>query len=139
MRRESKMKNPNKLPLPTAVRRTLWILAALAVIAAAVFLGWYLVNYRGYDAYKAYITAPAALEMVIPVLEGIGEWKEDVIHDRVMEAIAAAGMKNGAVLWPMRIALSGLESTPGGAFEIAYLLGKEETLRRIRDGIARLG
>ena len=56
------MKNPNKLPLPTAVRRTLWILAALAVIAAAVFLGWYLVNYRGYDAYKAYITAPAALE-----------------------------------------------------------------------------
>ena len=56
------MKNPNKLPLPTAMRRTLWILAALAVIAAAVFLGWYLVNYRGYDAYKAYITAPAALE-----------------------------------------------------------------------------
>ncbi len=55
------MENPNKLRLPTAVRRTLWILAALAVTAAAVFLGWYLVNYRGYDAYKAYITGPAPL------------------------------------------------------------------------------
>ena len=80
-------------------------------------------------------TAPTALEMVIPVLEGIGEWKEDVIHDRVMEAIAAAGMKNGAVLWPMRIAISGLESTPGGAFEIAYLLGREETLQRLKSAL----
>ena len=49
------MNEQNRLRLPTAVRRALWILAALVVIGAGLFLGWYLVNYRGYDAYKAYI------------------------------------------------------------------------------------
>ena len=44
------MKNPDKLPLPTALRRTLRIIIALAAAGAAAFLGWYLVNYRGYDA-----------------------------------------------------------------------------------------
>ena len=49
------------------------------------------------------------------------------------------GKKNGAVLWPLRIAISGLESTPGGAFEIAYLLGKEETLLRLKKSMEKLG
>lgn len=48
------------------------------------------------------------------------------------------GVKNGIILWPMRTALSGKQSTPGGAIEIAYILGKEETLRRINEGIAKL-
>ena len=47
-------------------------------------------------------------------------------------------MKNGQVLWPLRIALSNTASTPGGAFEIAYLLGRDETLRRVRESLARL-
>ena len=76
--------------------------------------------------------------MLIPVLEGIGDWTEQNIQDVVIGKIAEWGRKNGTVLWPMRIAISGQESTPGGAFEIAYLLGKEETLRRLNDGIARL-
>ncbi len=80
----------------------------------------------------------ANLEMIHPVLEGIGEWTEQNIHDTVIGAIAAAGLKNGAVLWPLRIAISGQASTPGGAIEIAWLLGKEETLRRLDDGLARL-
>ena len=83
-------------------------------------------------------TAPQALDMVRPVLEAIDSWTESEIHDRVMEAIAASGMKNGAVLWPLRIAISGLANTPGGAFEIAYLLGKEETLRRLDASRKRL-
>ena len=61
-----------------------------------------------------------------------------VIHDTVMAAIAEAGMKNATALWPLRIAISGQQSTPGGAIEIAYLLGKEETLRRVDDGIRRV-
>ena len=80
----------------------------------------------------------ANLEMIRPVLAGIDNWTEQEIHDKVMEAIAAAGLKNGAVLWPLRIAISGQASTPGGAFELAGLLGKEETLRRVDDGLARL-
>ncbi len=78
------------------------------------------------------------LEMILPVLEGIEDWSETAIHDTVMAAIAAAGKKNGAVLWPLRIAISGQANTPGGAIEIAWLLGKEETLRRVKDGLARL-
>ncbi len=80
----------------------------------------------------------ASLALVRPVLESIGDWTEENIHDRLMAAIAEAGLKNGAVLWPLRIAISGQASTPGGAIEIAWLLGKEETLRRLDDGLARL-
>ena len=83
-------------------------------------------------------SARAALNAVKPVLEGIGDWTEAELHDRVMEAIPGLGMKNGQVLWPMRIAISGQMSTPGGAFEIAYLLGREETLRRLNAAIERL-
>jgi len=55
-----------------------------------------------------------------------------------MEAIPQSGMKNGQILWPLRIAISGKANTPGGAFEIAYLLGKEETMKRLNDSLARL-
>ena len=55
-----------------------------------------------------------------------------------MENIQAWGRKNGSVLWPMRIAISGQESTPGGAFEIAYLLGKDETISRMKHSLSRL-
>ena len=83
--------------------------------------------------------AKANLEFIKPVLEGITEWTEPVIHDTLMSSIAEAGLKNGAVLWPLRIAISGQANTPGGAVEIAWLLGKEETMRRLNDGLARLG
>ena len=76
-------------------------------------------------------SAREALAKVKPVLEGISDWTEAAIHDAVMAFIPATGMKNGQVLWPLRIAISGQMSTPGGAFEIAYLLGREETLRRL--------
>ena len=72
------------------------------------------------------------------MLEGISDWTEQNIHDAVMAKIPEWGKKNGAVLWPMRIAISGLESTPGGAFEIAYLLGKDETLNRMRKSLDKL-
>ena len=83
-------------------------------------------------------TAKAALEFVKPILEGITDWTEANLHDAVMEAIPATGMKNGQVLWPMRIAISGQQSTPGGAFEVAYLLGRDETLRRLNESLAKL-
>ena len=83
--------------------------------------------------------ARQALAFVKPVLESIENWTEAEIHDRVMEAIPASGMKNGQVLWPLRIAISGQLSTPGGAFEIAYLLGKEETLKRLSASMEKLG
>ena len=80
----------------------------------------------------------ANLELVKPVLESLPEWNETAIHDAVMAKIQEAGLKNGAVLWPLRIAIAGVANTPGGAFEIAGLLGREETLRRLNLGLARL-
>ncbi len=83
--------------------------------------------------------ARQALAFVKPVLEGIDNWTETELHDRVMAAIPESGMKNGQILWPLRIAISGQLSTPGGAFEIAYLLGKEETLKRLNASMEKLG
>ena len=75
--------------------------------------------------------AKAALQFIRPILEGIDNWTETALHYVVMEAIPASGMKNSQVLWPFRIAITGRAATPGGAFEMAYLLGKEETLSRL--------
>lgn len=55
----------------------------------------------------------------------------DTVHDAMMELVQEMGLKNGQVFWTVRVAISGKESTPGGVMEIAELLGKEETLRRI--------
>ena len=82
--------------------------------------------------------AKKALAMLRPVLEGVGDWSETSLHDAVMAAIAQSGMKNGQALWPLRVAISGKASTPGGAIEIAYLLGREETLRRLDGSLAAL-
>ena len=72
------------------------------------------------------------------MLAGIDEWTEQNLHDVLMAAVAQSGMKTGQALWPLRIAISGKASTPGGAFEIAYLLGREETLRRLDSSLAAL-
>ena len=82
-------------------------------------------------------SAKTALNAALPLLEGIDNWTEQELHDRVMEAIPTLGMKNGQFLWPLRIAISGQMSTPGGALEIAYLLGKDETLRRLKGAILK--
>lgn len=80
------------------------------------------------------------LEKVLPVLEGINEedWTLDNIHDKVFELIKSLEIKNGQMLWPIRTALSGKSFTPGGAFEIAILIGREESLKRIHKGIELL-
>ncbi len=79
-----------------------------------------------------------ALRKMRPVLAGVETWSESALHDALMQAIAQSGMKNGQVLWPLRIAISAQASTPGGAIEIAYLLGREETLRRVDRAIEQL-
>ena len=79
-----------------------------------------------------------SLKAALPVLEAIDTWNEETIHDKLIGLAQELGLKNGQVLWPVRTALSGWEVTPGGAIEIADLLGKEESLRRIQIGIERL-
>ncbi|OPJ62459.1 glutamate--tRNA ligase [Clostridium oryzae] len=79
-----------------------------------------------------------ALEKALPVLEAIDNWNFDSVHDAVMALISELGVKNGQMLWPLRTALSGKAFTPGGAFEIADIIGKEESIRRIKTGIEML-
>ena len=79
-----------------------------------------------------------ALKAAYPVLENLAEWNTDTIHDALMALVGELGMKNGQLLWPVRTALSGEPASPGGAMELADILGKEETLRRIQIGINKL-
>ena len=83
-------------------------------------------------------TSKAALEFIKPILEGIADWSETTLHDVVMEAIPQTGMKNATVLWPLRIAVTGRAATPGGAFEMLYLLGKEESMKRLDAAMEKL-
>lgn len=78
------------------------------------------------------------LEELLPILEEQDDYSVDALHDKVFEYIAAKGCKNGQALWPLRTAVSGKQMTPAGAFEIMEVLGKEESLRRIRIGIEML-
>lgn len=72
------------------------------------------------------------------ILKGVSQWTLDHLHDTLMQYIADKGIKNGTGLWPVRTAVSGKQMTPGGAFEIMDILGKEESLRRIEIGISKL-
>ena len=79
-----------------------------------------------------------SLENILPVIEEIEDWTFDNLHDALMELVAKMEVKNGIVLWPLRVAVSGKAFTPGGGVEIAYILGKDETISRIKKGIEKL-
>ncbi len=83
-------------------------------------------------------SAKDALLKIQEVLNGIFDWNEETIRATLESLIQKMGIKNGVVYWPLRIALSGREFTPGGAIEIAALLGKNETLRRIEQALKKL-
>ncbi len=80
-------------------------------------------------------SAKAMLEKMIPYIEKIEVWSNESVFNALQELIKAEGCKAGTVLWPARIALSGMSATPGGASEIAQVIGKEETIKRIKDAV----
>ena len=67
------------------------------------------------------------------------EWNDEAILNAMKGIAEAEGVKNAAVMWPERIAVSGTQVTPGGAVEITRILGREEVLRRIDAALAKLG
>jgi len=80
----------------------------------------------------------AVLDLAIPALEALPAWTESALHETLLGMAASHGMKNGTLLWPVRISLAGKPVTPGGAIEIAFLLGREESLKRLKLGRAKL-
>ncbi|MDR1131023.1 MAG: glutamate--tRNA ligase [Oscillospiraceae bacterium] len=71
--------------------------------------------------------------------EEISIWTEPAIHDTLTALAEKLAVRNATLMWPVRIAVSGRKVTPGGAVEICHILGKDETLRRIRHGLEKLG
>lgn len=83
---------------------------------------------------KLKTTPEISLEVLPEIREkfaAIDDWNETNIHEAMTKLVEEKQVKNGIVMWPVRVALSGKESTPGGATELADLIGKEETLKRI--------
>jgi len=83
-------------------------------------------------------TAKEILPLVREKFVAVSEWDNQHLYQSLIELAQEKGLKNGKVLWPARIALTGRAATPGGASEIAEILGKDETLRRLDMSIGNL-
>ena len=71
-------------------------------------------------------------------LETLTEWTSTAIHDMLIARAQNLEVKNATLMWPVRIAAAGKAVTPGGAIEICFILGRDETLRRIKTAIEKL-
>ena len=83
-------------------------------------------------------SAKAVLEDIIPQFEALGNWNDEELLGIMNALTERMGVKKSVVMWPVRIAAAGKAVTPGGAVEICRILGKEETLRRLRTGLQKL-
>ena len=84
------------------------------------------------------VSSLQVLQDVLPILEKQEDYSNDGLYQTLLAYVNEKGVKNGYVMWPIRTAVSGKQMTPAGATEIMEILGKEETLRRIRKGIEML-
>ncbi len=94
-----------------------------------------------YEHKKMKTTKASSLEVLkelLPLLESQEDYSNDGLYQTLLSYVEKKGCKNGYVLWPVRCAVSGKQMTPAGATEIMELLGKEESLNRIRKGIELL-
>lgn len=80
----------------------------------------------------------SVLTELFPRFEALEDYGKVSVEALLMGYVAEKEMKNGQVLWPVRTAVSGKQMTPGGAYEIMEIIGKEESLRRIRVSIEKL-
>ena len=83
-------------------------------------------------------TSLAVLNDVLPLLEGQEDFGNDALYALLGGYVEEKGVKNGYVMWPLRTAVSGKQMTPGGATELMEILGKEESIARIKKGISML-
>lgn len=60
-----------------------------------------------------------ALQLVVPVFEAMTEWTYDTVHDALIHLAEEQGLKNGRIMWPVRVAVSGKPTTPAGPWSCA--------------------
>ena len=80
----------------------------------------------------------AVLTDVLPLLRAQEDFSNDALYAVLLSYVEEKGVKNGYVMWPIRTAVSGKQMTPGGATELMEVLGREESVARIEQGIAKL-
>jgi glutamyl-tRNA synthetase len=80
-------------------------------------------------------TSLPVLHKALDYLQALEDYSESTLHDGLMGLAQDLEVKNGQLLWPLRIAVTGTMVTPGGAVEIICLLGKQETLQRLKKSI----
>ena len=78
------------------------------------------------------------LQEVLPLLQAQEDYSNDSLYETLSKYVSKKGCKTGYVMWPIRTAVSGKQMTPAGATEIMEVLGKEESLSRIKKGISLL-
>ena len=83
-------------------------------------------------------TSLEVLSDVLPLLEAQEDFSNDALYATLLKYVEEKGVKNGYVMWPIRTAVSGKQMTPGGATELMEVLGKEESIARIKKGISML-
>lgn len=83
-------------------------------------------------------TSLTLLQEILPILEAQEDYSNDALYAALSAFVSEKGYKTGYVMWPIRTAVSGKQMTPAGATEIMEVLGKEESLHRIRKGIELL-
>lgn len=94
-----------------------------------------------YEHQKMKVTkdvAKRALGVAIAALEDFDDWSADAIKEQIKTKSEEEGIKSGQVMFTMRVALTGAPVTPGGAIEMAVVLKKDETLRRMRYSLSLL-
>jgi glutamyl-tRNA synthetase len=94
-----------------------------------------------YEHKKMKTTPDAAKPVLVDIrakLAALSSWDHDGLHKLMMDYAVEKGIKNGQVMWPVRVALTGLPTSPGGAVEAAEILGREETLSRLDRSISLL-
>ncbi len=84
------------------------------------------------------VTSLEVLRELLPLFEAHEEYSNDALYHVLQGYVAEKGCKNGYAMWPIRTAVSGKQSTPGGATEIMEILGKEESVQRIKNAIELL-
>ena len=86
-------------------------------------------------------TAESSLQVltdVLSLLEAQEDFSNDALYETLSKYVEEKGVKTGFVMWPIRTAVSGKQMTPAGATEIMEVLGKEESLMRLRNGVEKL-
>ena len=83
-------------------------------------------------------TSLEVLKELLPIFESQEDYSNDALYASLVKYVEEKGCKNGYAMWPIRTAVSGKQMTPGGATEIMEIIGKDESVKRIKAAISKL-